>query len=226
MEAVRYDITAYTASFRLPGIMGYQTTAPVPPPSTIFGLISAAAGRDVTPYDLDWIAYRFSSDAKVTDLEKIISYGERGPYQEEKLGGINTVPIKREFLYSAHLVLYLPPNTFERAFQRPRYPICLGRSSDLATVESTSSTLLERTDQATVDGVLIPFPSTGNTPASAILSFPTYMQPTIPRTPAAVKMFHVITRPQQVTDGNMYVEQGGEWGVPVMTREFLLSNGG
>jgi CRISPR-associated Cas5-like protein len=49
LSAVRVEIRAYSASFRLPGMMGYQATSPVPPPSTVYGILAAACGREVTP---------------------------------------------------------------------------------------------------------------------------------------------------------------------------------
>ena len=67
MDAVRIDLRAYTASFRVPGMMGYQVTSPVPPPATVYGLLAAAMGREVTP-DEAWIAYRFAYEAQAQDV--------------------------------------------------------------------------------------------------------------------------------------------------------------
>jgi CRISPR-associated protein Cas5t len=224
MEAVRCDITAYTASFRLPGMMGYQVTAEVPPPSTILGLLSAACGKDLTPDDVEWFAYRFTSSARSVDLEKIIAYGEKGPFFDPKLGAINTVPIKREFLYDPKLVLYVPPK-FEDALKRPRFQICLGRSQDVASVDLLKPTELQKVDEYEVEGVLIPFPAQGRAPGSAILNLPTFMQQTIPRTPHAVRIFHIVTKRQRVKFEELYLEPGEELAVPMMTKELLLSGG-
>jgi CRISPR-associated protein Cas5t len=64
IEAVRVTITAYTASFRVPHFVGYQLTLPVPPLSTIYGLISAAAGRWVLPQEVEWLAYKCEYESK------------------------------------------------------------------------------------------------------------------------------------------------------------------
>jgi len=225
MDAMRYDITAYTASFRLPGTMGYQATAPVPPPSTIFGLLSAAVGTDVGPEDVAWIAYRFTFAARATDLEKIIVHSKRGPFQDAKLGAVNSVPIKREFLYEPHLVLYLPQGTFERDLARPRFPICLGRSQDVATVERAKPTDLAAADEADLEGVLVPFPAEGRVPSSAILGLPTYMQRTTPRTPGRVGLFHVITKRQHAATTGLYLEPGEELAVPLLWQAMLVGGG-
>lgn len=221
MDAIRCDISAYTASFRLPGVMGYQATASVPPPAMVFGLLSAAAGRDVVPDELEWLAYRFSSSGTAVDLEKIIVFGERGPFHDDKLGGINTVPIKREFLYDARLVIYIPRHTFEDALMRPRYPIYLGRSQDVAAVDKLVETHLEHVEEATVKGVLIPFPAAGKAPESVILSMPTCMQAVLPRTPRYVRLFHVVSKP--TVANNVYLEAGERLAVPLLKRETLLS---
>jgi CRISPR-associated protein Cas5t len=225
MEATRYDITAYTASFRLPGLMGYQATSPVPPPSTIFGILSAAAGRDISPLELEWVAYSFSFSAKGVDLEKIIAFSPKGPYYEPKLGGINTVPIKREFLYEPHLVLYLPAGALESEMIRPRYPLCLGRSQDVAMLESVRHTRLKHVESAEVQGVLIPFPVEGSAPGSMILSLPTCMNNNIPRTPMNVRLFHAVVQRQTVCTANLYMEEQEEIAVPLLHREFLMQSG-
>lgn len=120
MEAVRIDVHAYTASFRVPGMMGYQVTSPVPPPSTVYGLIATAAGRDVSP-DEAWIAYRFRYDCFARDLEKVIIYGEGGPVWDIKRHSPKTNVLTREFLFGAELTLYLAPGAVADAFLRPRY---------------------------------------------------------------------------------------------------------
>lgn len=174
---------------------------------------------------MDWIAYRFSSGARATDLEKIIAFGPNGPFYDSKLGGVNTLPIKREFLFQPRLILYIPPDTLESELKRPRYPLCLGRSQDVASVDSITLTELSLVTEAEIDGVLVPFPAKGNVPSSAVLSFPTCMQPMIPRTPQAVKLFHVVTRRQRASTDNLYVEPNEKLAVPLLTRQFLLSNG-
>lgn len=226
MEAIRCDIKAYTASFRLPGTMGYQSTSPIPPPSTIFGILSAAAGKEISPVEIDWMAYRFTSISSGTDLEKLIAFSSKGPYYEPKLGGVNSYPVKREFLFQPHLVLYIPPDTVESALLRPRFPICLGRSQDVAYVENISHVNLNEISETKVNGVLIPYPAKGSVPSSAIMSFPTYMRNEIPRTPHTLRLFHVVTKVQDIDTTDLYIEDGEELAVPLYRRDFLMNNSG
>ena len=191
MEAVRVEIRAYTASFRIPGMMSYQSTSPVPPPSTIYGLLAAATGREVTPEET-WIAYRFTYRAMQEDLEKVIIYDEKGPVWLKAQYGPKTNVLRRQFLFEPHLTLYFQPGAVAEAFLRPRYPLVLGRSQDVAYVDNLTQTTLEPIQEAEVAGVLLPFPTPDQQIKSRLMSFPTYYSVAPGRRPRAVKPFHVI----------------------------------
>jgi len=95
MEALRIKIEGWTASFRYPGfISGFQPTLPVPPLSTVYGLISAAKGELVGPDDVS-IGYVFESQSKAIDLEAIY---ELSPGLTAKSN-----VVKREFLFDAEM---------------------------------------------------------------------------------------------------------------------------
>ena len=97
----RIKISGWTASFRYPiFISGYQPTLPIPPYSTIYGLISAACGKWITPDNLE-IRYVFKSEAKGVDLETIYELSGKTPLQAK------SNVIKREFLLNPQLYLYL-----------------------------------------------------------------------------------------------------------------------
>ena len=71
MKYLRILIEGWTASFRYPAfISGFQPTLPVPPLSTIYGLLSAAKGELVTPDETN-VGFVFDYDAKAVDLETI-----------------------------------------------------------------------------------------------------------------------------------------------------------
>lgn len=191
MEAVRVQIRALTASFRIPGMMSYQVTSPVPPPSTIYGLLAAAAGREVS-LEETWIAYRCSYRAVQEDLEKIIIYNDKGPQWSKTLYAPKTNVLRRQFLFEPELTLYLKPGEIADAFLRPRYPLLLGRSQDLAYVHEIKATNLTETASAPVSGILLPFPTPDPKLKSRLMSFPTFYSVQPGRRPRAVKPFHVI----------------------------------
>jgi CRISPR-associated protein Cas5t len=131
-------------------ITAFQPTLPVPPLSTINGLISAAIGRFFV-MTTEKIGYFFSSKGKHTDLETIYQMGKG-------LTGIKSNVIKREFLYDNHLYLYTDDETIATAFDKPYFQLLLGRSSDLASVnridviDKPTSTTLSK-----LKGTIVPF---------------------------------------------------------------------
>ena len=99
MKFLRIKIEGWTASFRYPiFISGFQPTLPVPPLSTIYGILSAAKGDLVSPKDTN-LAFVFTSEAKSIDIETI--------YELKGMKGNKTNILKREFLYNPKLYLYL-----------------------------------------------------------------------------------------------------------------------
>ena len=71
MKLLRILIEGWTASFRYPAfISGFQPTLPVPPLSTIYGLLSAVKGELVTPNETN-VGFVFDYDSKSVDLETI-----------------------------------------------------------------------------------------------------------------------------------------------------------
>ncbi|MBX6423905.1 type I-B CRISPR-associated protein Cas5b [Thermosulfurimonas sp. F29] len=155
LKAVRIVLKSYTASFRVPHFHGRQLSLGVPPFSTVFGLISAAAGRWVLPEkDIPWIGYRFSYKGRGEDLETIISYKEKGPHYEK--GKLVKNVFYREFLFDCELVLYLP-REWEDYFRRPRFPLLLGRSQDVAYVAEIKNVELFQADKGKLQGILLPY---------------------------------------------------------------------
>jgi CRISPR-associated protein Cas5t len=154
LEGIRITLIAYTASFRVPSFVGHQLTLAVPPLSTIFGLLSAAAGRWILPQQVKWLAYRCEYAGKATDLEAIVTVERKKPSEDARFVGRNV--LDREFLTLPCLTLYLPPE-WAAPFQRPRYTLLLGRTQDVASVQSMTPVTLEPVDQGMVNGVLLPW---------------------------------------------------------------------
>ncbi|ANF23046.1 type I-B CRISPR-associated protein Cas5b [Thermococcus piezophilus] len=182
---IRVKLSAWTASFRFPTFQsGYQPTLPVPPPSTIQGLLSAVKGEPVYLTELPYLGYVFKSSGKGIDLEKIYA-----------LGKIETDIMRREFLYNTELYLYLP-DEWKEHFRKPKYQLLLGRSSDLATVEEIKRVELEERE-APIGGTVVPV-SLG-VPGMVHALVVEHDYSVIPRRPKLVKPFIVLPYPR--TDG-------------------------
>lgn len=204
---IRVKIKSWTASFRYPTFQsGYQPTLPVPPLSTIQGLLSAAKGEIVSFREIPFIGYVFRSEGISVDLERI--------YPLEKA---ETDIIKREVLFDNTLYLYLPDEWIDY-FKKPKFQLLLGRSCDLATGESIKKVELEKREKVPVGGTIVPINS--GLPG-LIHALPVeFDYTTIPRSPKAVKPFVILPFPKtlvqkkrQTYDGEILYDPDIEIGV-------------
>ncbi|MDO8869560.1 MAG: type I-B CRISPR-associated protein Cas5b [Methanobacteriaceae archaeon] len=201
MKALRIHIEGWVTSFRYPAfISGFQPTLPVPPLSTIYGLISAAKGELVTPDDLS-VGYVFNHQGKAVDLETI--------YELSDLKGKSNV-IKREFLVNPEIYLYLDDLKYLEYFKRPFYPLLLGRSTDLVTVSDIKEVNLEKKSDVKLGKTILPFGTSGA--FGTIQALPTHFSDTIPRKALGTKPFILMNQLFDYDD-ECYFDEEMEWGV-------------
>lgn len=184
MKVYRVHISSWTASFRYPNmISGFQPTLPVPPLSTIYGLVSAAMGKYYAPENLD-IGFIFLSKGKTVDLETI--YQMNGT-----LRNIKSNVIKREILFDNDLWIYTRNTKIANAFKNPYFPLLLGCSGDLATVDSISEIYVEPKEQlCKLKGTIIPFNKYRI--SGPIQALPIYFTDTIPRRNIGTKPYYLL----------------------------------
>jgi CRISPR-associated protein Cas5t len=192
---IRVKIKSWTATFRYPTFQsGYQPTLPLPPLSTILGLLSAAKGDIINLNDIDFVGYIFINGGKGVDLERTHLLDGRGK-------GIYTDITKREILFDNILYLYLP-NTWEKHFRNPKYQLLLGRSSDLLSVDEIKKVKLEKKEGIPIGGTIIPlelkFPGIIH---SLVIE---YDYSTLPRNVKAVKPFTLVPYSKNL---NVYPEE-------------------
>lgn len=184
MEVLRINISGWVASFRNPlFISGFQPTLSVPPISTVYGLISAAYGDYITPEEAT-IGFIFQSEAKSVDLETVYEFG----------GKLDAKPniLKREFLFLPQLYIYTPDMWLKEIFEKPHYPLLLGRSTELATVNSIEKIELKKVEKTVYKGTLLPFPNEQLT--GTLHALPTHFTQDQPRRPAGIRPFLAVTR--------------------------------
>lgn len=180
---IRVRIKSWTASFRYPTFQsGYQPTLPVPPLSTVQGILSAARGEIVSFSEIPFVGYVFESEGKGVDLERIYA-----------LGKTETDVIKREVLFDNTLYLYLP-DEWEKYFRKPKFQLLLGRSSDIATVEGVKKIELEERASAPVGGTIVPI--TSGLPGLVHALPVEFDYSTIPRRAKIVKPFTILPFPR------------------------------
>ena len=200
MKVFKIDITAWTSSFKYPNLIsGFQPTLEVPPISTVLGLINAASGKYIKYNELK-IGYYFEFGAKQVDLESIyqIEAHDKGfPKNVVKSNVIN-----REFLFDNHLILYLLDEQLADYFRFPVYSLLLGRSNDLATVNSIQQVDLPEIQKANkIKGQIIPFG--GNYLSGLIQPLPKYFSNTIPRNNLGTEAYSVISYNSADIDTNL-----------------------
>ncbi len=182
---IRVKIKSWTASFRYPTFQsGYQPTLPVPPLSTIQGILSAARGEIMSFSEIPFVGYIFKSEGIGVDLERIYA-----------LGKTETDVIRREVLFDNTLYLYLP-DEWEKYFRKPKFQLLLGRSSDIATVEKIDEIKLEERADAPVGGTIVPIDS--GLPGLVHALPVEFDYSTIPRRAKIVKPFTILPFPRNL----------------------------
>ncbi|MFK7948049.1 MAG: type I-B CRISPR-associated protein Cas5b [Saprospiraceae bacterium] len=217
MEVYRINITSWTASFRYPNIIsGIQPTLEVPPLSTVLGLTNAAAGQYLKHQNLK-IGYFFKYEAKAEDLETIYQYkviektvkGVRTK-QKDKYGNYqvhNSVKsniVLRHFLFNNQLSIYLTDNELVKFFRNPYYQLVLGRSNDLATIESIAKVdLIPKLIATNIRGQIIPL--NGNYLPGQIQALPKYFSDSIPRKNLGTEPYSIINHKSPVGSNQLEV---------------------
>lgn len=170
MRLLHISIRAWTATFRLPLLYsGPGLTSPLPPYSTILGLIGATAGREII-YGETRIGFVFKSAGTALDLETTqrLYVDNKGRLKPQKETGV----AKRQFHIKPELELYLDNLSFKKAFEYPANSICLGRSQDLAWILDVDEVNADSISEGIIKGTLIPFPEPNA--AGLILVLPDY----------------------------------------------------
>jgi len=214
MNVARIYIRGWTASFRYPAfISGFQPTLPVPPLSTIYGLLSAAKGELITPSDTK-VGFVFQSHGRAVDLEAIYELHDT-PLRA------NTNVVKRELLYEPELFLYVGDTAFIDYFRQPHYPLLLGRSTELAMVVKSQPFELEERSGVRVGGSIFPF--TGDIGVTGVLqALPTHFTDEIPRRAVGTRPFCLVetdfsgkvkTKRPQRCERPIYYDVEKDWGV-------------
>jgi CRISPR-associated protein Cas5t len=203
MKLYRVHIKGWSASFRYPiFISGFQPTLAVPPLSTIYGLLSAAKGNIVTPKDVR-VGYVFKSKGKAIDLETIYELSE-------PLKAKSNV-CKRELLFEPNLYLYIDKQDYATFFQKPYYPLLIGRSTELAMVNEIKEIELIEKNNLLIGGTVIPFPTEGI--YGPLQALPTHFSDEVPRKAIGTRPFYILENFIQYDKLTLPFDKQMGWGV-------------
>lgn len=131
-QALEVTATAPVVSFRHPLYAGLQVGLPCPPPSTVGGMLAAAAGGWGHVPRQTRFAMAFHAAGTGTDLETYHPLAAPGT-------PTNTTIKDRDFLAEVTLTLWLTDDLefWSRALRRPVWPLRLGRSQDLVATRAS-----------------------------------------------------------------------------------------
>ena len=154
IPAIHIQLESFTAFFRHPlTISGTQVTMPTPSYSTLLGLISACAGKVISPKDTQ-IGFEFwsrSNDNENERTERLVY--EKGKLKSHREGsGI----LNRKIHFKTRLELYLTNLDLKDAFENPVNAPCIGRSQDLAWITLVKDVKLYPQKSGNLGPALIP----------------------------------------------------------------------
>lgn len=155
LQAIHVHLEGYTAFFKHPlTITGTQITLPLPPYSTLLGLVGACAGKVITHMDTR-IGFEFRSvwvGPEIERTERLVmeKSGKLKPHREGQ--GI----LKRYVHFKTCLDLYLTNTTLIDAFENPVSTPCLGRSQDIHWITRITKVNLERRHSGSLGPTLLP----------------------------------------------------------------------
>lgn len=234
MEVYRINITSWTASFRYPNIIsGIQPTLEVPPLSTVLGLMNAAAGQYLKHQSLK-IGYFFKYEAKAEDLETIYQYkaikdSKTKQFKKDQYGNfivanknITSNIVLRHFLFNNQLSIYLTDDKLVNFFRSPYYQLVLGRSNDLATIESIEKIdLVAKPNATNIRGQIIPL--IGNYLPGQIQALPKYFSNSIPRKNLGTEAYSIINHKSPVGSNQLEVFYDKENDVDIYFHEYDIN---
>ena len=204
MKLIHARISGWTATFRLPMFYtGTGITSPVPPYSTLLGLLGNMAGRVIHPEETR-IGFAFQSDGTSYDLESLqrLQVDDKGRLKEKPERNV----AMRQFLVKPQLDLYL--DNIETLLPVLKNPVCtplLGRSQDVAWIKAVNIIDAQLVEEGFVRDTLVPFPQEGA--KGLILNLPDYFENDengFTRTIGSMTCFQVVKGPAYIRRSNLY----------------------
>ncbi|MHB8700245.1 MAG: CRISPR-associated protein Cas5 [Nitrososphaerales archaeon] len=171
MKALHAKLAGFSASFRHPlTLTGTQITTPVPPYSTVLGLISSCAGRVITPKDTE-IGFEFRASTTDKEVERTNRFQFKNGILQPHREGQSIM--YRQVHFNPVLDLYLTNLNLISAFESPASTPYFGRSQDICWIEFVRQVDLLPIAEGNIGPTLLPkpFPIKG-----LILRLPEWME--------------------------------------------------
>lgn len=172
MKFIRIKCFGCLNSFRQPDFHTYHKTLPLPPKTTVAGMIGSALGISPKSVNEEWLQNnRFQmgivgkSNGKANDLWQIRKYESKQITAYKK--GTESAPYKtavivRELLYASEFTLYLhfgnekDYELVSTKIQNPEWALSLGREDELLLVQEIKQIDLEETTEISFCNTVLP----------------------------------------------------------------------
>ncbi|KJS21406.1 MAG: hypothetical protein VR72_10905 [Clostridiaceae bacterium BRH_c20a] len=142
-------------SFRIPTAVNVHTTYPVPPITTIFGLLSAAMGWSSDDHSnmdkLDIGILLIKPGERIEGYNKIIKWDRRDKQmrtlvmRHKLIQPVYQIAVKGEQGLIEHIA---------KALDNPYFPLCLGESDDVVEVKEVEVFPIKKTMTQEIDSIL------------------------------------------------------------------------
>lgn len=173
MEFIRIKCKGCLNSFRQPDFHTYHKTLPLPPKTTIAGMIGGALGISPKEVNDEWLKkdrFKMSvvgkSNGKAGDLWQIRKYELKQISAYNK--GTETAPYKtavivRELLYASDYLIYLcfenwkDKNLVLHALNNPKWALSLGREDEVIRISEVKAIELDEQSDLNYCNTILPF---------------------------------------------------------------------
>ncbi|MHB8361111.1 MAG: type I-B CRISPR-associated protein Cas5b [Thermoplasmataceae archaeon] len=163
-EAVRLKCYSISSGFRTPLSHSIHDTLPLPPPTTIIGMIGAALGVDRKDMNSYYSSLKVgvigTHEAIYQDLTHIIKFAGSG---EIKNKSNPTSLLTRENLFNNNFLIWIMPDKREmvdiliRALQNPKYALSMGRDDEIIRIDEVKKVKLEYEETPVLENTILPF---------------------------------------------------------------------
>ncbi len=160
-------------SFRQPDFHTYHKTLPLPPKTTVAGMIGSALGIGPKTINDEWLKTgRFQmgivgkANGKANDLWQIRKYETKQIAAYNKGNAdtpYKTAVIVRELLYGSEFIIYLAFkdendfNLVHQKLQNPSWALSLGREDELISIKGITKVDLEEEPDTTFQNTVLPY---------------------------------------------------------------------
>jgi len=154
-KVLEVKFEGWTATPRMPFILsGNAICLPVPTYSLILGIIGCCLGRIVETNEVNF-GFHYEFESTATDLETRQRLEYDGKKVKKHSKGSDAYP--REFHVNPLLTIWLDRIDWKENFIDPIGTPSLGRSQDILRITSVQQIVVNKIEEATVSGCMLPF---------------------------------------------------------------------